>query len=455
MSGRGTRRAPAHRGATRGRRRVFAWTGGVLAALVLLVGAGGAWLYSNLDGNITSADLHDRLDGDRPQNRSPGSKNILVIGSDSRAGTGGKYGTGLTTMQSDTLMVVHLSAHHDWASVVSIPRDSYVPIPACDRGNGSRSNPHHFKINESYAIGGSTGDISSAAACTIKTVEKNTGLRLDHFMSVDFQGFKGMVNALGGIEVCPKEAIHDEKADLDLEAGCQTVKGEEALGYVRVRYSVGNGSDTGRITRQQEFMRALAEKAQQKLTSPRQLYDFLDSATKSLTTDEELAGIKPLYDLASQVQDIPQRRLHFVTIPNYPREADIPSDKANLAWQYPQAPRLFAKLAKDEEPSEKELKRQTAHPIYASQVPVQVLNGTGETGAAGKAAARLRALGFPVTTGNAPANVKRTRVSYPPGIGRKSLVLSSRLDDVTPERDPSATAGRVTLTLGPDYEGVE
>jgi LCP family protein required for cell wall assembly len=120
------------------------------------------------------------------------------------------------------------------------------------------SAPHHAKINEAFAIGGASGEVAEAAACTIRTVEDGTGLRIDHFASVDFQGFKGMVNALGGIEVCPEQAIHDEKAHPDLEAGCQTVRDEEALGCVRARYSIGDGSDTGRIGRQQEFMQALA-----------------------------------------------------------------------------------------------------------------------------------------------------------------------------------------------------
>lgn len=160
-------------------------------------------------------------------------------------------------------------------------------------------------------------------------------------MSVDFQGFKGMVDALEGIEVCPEQAIYDENALLDMKAGCQTVKGETALGYVRTRYAVGDGSDIGRIGRQQEFMEALAAKAKSKLTSPTSLYDFLQSATKSLTTDEDLAGIDPLYDLASELKGIPSDRLTFLTVPNYPREADVPADKANIVWQYPQAADLF------------------------------------------------------------------------------------------------------------------
>ncbi len=270
------------------RGRIALWTGGALAVLVLVTAGAGAWVYQGLDGNINSADVDNKLGDDRPVNLSPGSKNILVVGSDSRDGKNAKYGKDLDTMQSDTLMVMHLSANRDWATVVSLPRDSWVSIPACDRGNGTMSTPRHSKINAAFAIGGTSGDVSGAAACTIKTVEQSTGLRIDHFMSVDFQGFKGMVNALDGIEVCPETAIRDEKAHLDMEAGCQTVKDENALGYVRTRYSVGDGSDLGRIGRQQEFMQALAAKAQEKLTSPTALYDFLDSATKSLSTDEKL-----------------------------------------------------------------------------------------------------------------------------------------------------------------------
>lgn len=285
---------------------------------------------------------------------------------------------------------------------MSLPRDSWVQIPACDRGDGTKSAPHHFKINEAFAIGG-------AAVCTIKTIEQNTGLRIDNFVSLDFQGFKGMVNALGGIEVCPKQPIHDTKAHLDLEAGCQTVKGENALGYVRTRYSVGDGSGIGRIGRQQEFMSALAEKAQAKLTSPKALYGFLDSATKSLTTDESLDGIKPLYDLASNIQGIPSDRLTFLTVPNYPRELDVPTDKANIAWQYPQAQNLFTALTKDQEVDKAELT--AGKPVPTSSVKVQVLNGTGTSGQAATVAEQLRAAGYTVTTtGNAAEPVAATAV---------------------------------------------
>ncbi|MFI7102051.1 LCP family protein [Streptomyces sp. NPDC050161] len=444
------------------RGRILVWTGAILGIAILGTAGVGAWVYQHLDGNIHGVDVG--LDGDRPANLSPGSKNILVVGSDSRAGGNAKYGKGLTTMQSDTLMVLHISADRKWATALSFPRDSWVQIPACERGSGSRSTPHHFKINEAFSIGGDSGDIGKAAACTIKTVEKNTGLRIDHFTSVDFQGFKGMVNALGGIEVCPKQAIHDKKAHLDLDAGCQNVKDEKALGYVRTRYSVGDGSDLGRIGRQQEFMKAIAAKAQSKLTSPGDLYGFLDSATKSITTDRDLEGLKPLYDLAATVKDIPTDRLTFLTVPNYPREADVPTDRANVIWQYPQAGDLFSDLAHDREigaAGKKKLADAAKSPITAHSVRVRVLNGTGTSGHAATpghaatAAARLRALGFTVTTTDNGPSTDTTTITYPAGLKTQAEVLAARLPGTKATQSADAAPGEVTLTVGPDFSATE
>ncbi|MFD5266579.1 LCP family protein [Streptomyces sp. NPDC058335] len=423
------------------------------SVVVLGVGGVGAWVYNDLNNNIDSAAVDDKLGDDRPENLSPGSKNIMVVGSDSRDGANAKYGKDLTTMQSDTLMVLHIPANRKWAAVVSFPRDSWVDIPSCDMGDGKTSDPHKAKINEAFAIGGSAGEVAGAAACSIKTVEAHTGLRIDHFMSVDFSGFKGMVDALGGIEVCPKEPIKSDKAQLEMDAGCQNVDGEKALGYVRVRYGVGDGSDISRIGRQQEFMDALAAKAQSKLTSPDALYGFLQSATKSLTTDPDLAGIKPIYGLANELKGIPSDRLAFLTVPNYPREADVPTDKANVVWQYPQAADLFTSLAKDKEMTKAQLQAATKNLVYASQVSVRVLNGTGQSGRAAAVAEKLRTMGFTVSgTGNAPETVTSTSVSFPAGLEKQAAVLSSRLPKARSAAAADAQAGVVTLVVGPDLD---
>ncbi|MFI5756265.1 LCP family protein [Streptomyces sp. NPDC051569] len=452
------------------RRRTGRWFALAAAVLVLATGAAGGWLYSRLSGNIRGAGVAGALGDNRPR-ATQGGENILVIGSDSRSGLGGTYGRGLTTMQSDTLMLLHIGGSGKWATVVSFPRDSWVPIPACVQGDGATSVPHHFKINEAFAIGGSSGDTAKAAACAIKTVERNTRVRIDHFMIVDFRGFTGMVNALGGVEVCPRRPIHDAKAHLDLPAGCRTVKDDQALGYVRARYSLGDGTDIGRIGRQQEFMAALAAKAKTQLYNPRALYGFLNSATRSLTTDPELAGLARLYDLASDVKGLPTERIAFLTVPNYPRERDVPTDKANVVWNPPAARLLFTALTHDREMTKDRLARVAGRlPLPANAVRVTVLNGTAVPGKAREVADQLTALGFRIAgTGNSPAPAGRSSLRYPEGLAAEARSLAARLPGLDPlpgpapvsAADPVSAGGpvssaeegtgpSVTLTVGPD-----
>ncbi|WP_254406907.1 LCP family protein [Streptomyces sp. GMY02] len=433
------------------RPRIGRWIALAAALLVLGTSGAGGWIFTRLSGNIHRAGVDGALGDDRPS-ATQGGRNILIIGSDSRSGTGDSYGRGLTTMQSDTLILLHLGGDGRWATVVSFPRDSWVRIPGCDQGSGAYSVPHHFKINAAFAIGGSTGDTGRAAACAIRTVEENTRVRVDHFLIVDFRGFTGMVNALGGVEVCPRLPIHDRKAHLDLRAGCQTVRDSQALGYVRARYSLGDGTDIGRIGRQQEFMRALADRAKARLYDPGALYGFLDSATGSLTTDPELAGLKPLYELASDIKRVPTERISFLTVPNYPRERDVPSDKANVVWNAHAARRLFTALALDREMTEAGLNEAARTlPPAANTVRITVLNGTGVTGRARETAGRLRALGFRIAaTGNAPARVARTTLVHPEGLAAQARTVAARLPGVVPAFSDGAAPGTVTLTIGPD-----
>ncbi|MFB7109742.1 LCP family protein [Streptomyces sp. NPDC056190] len=446
---------PVNRRRRRPKRRVGRWVALGISVLILVTAAVGGWLYTHLDGNIKGADVGKSLGDDRPK-AAAGGQNILIIGSDSRKGLGDAYGKNLTTMQSDTLMLLHTSGDGKWATAVSFPRDSWVQIPACDRGNGTQSSAHHFKINEAFAIGGSTGDTAKATACAIKTIETNTQVRIDHFLIVDFRGFTGMVNALDGVEVCPKEAIHDKKAHLDLEAGCQIVKDKKALGYVRARYSIGDGTDIGRIGRQQEFMQSLVTRAKSKLYNPTALYGFLNSATKSLTTDPELADLEQLYSLASSVKGIATDRISFLTVPNYPRERDVPTDKANVTWQEPAARQLFTAINRDREMTKADLKKATAHlPAPANTVHITVLNGTGTKGEALKVAEQLRAMGFEITaTGNAPAPVTKSTLTYPQGQSDQAQALAGRLHGLTPTLSAQAAPGTITLTIGPDLPDI-
>ncbi len=162
---------------------------------------------------------------------------------------------------------------------MSLPRDLMVDVPSCLRPDGSRGEPVFTMFNQAFQQGGS--------ACTIRTVEKLTAIRVDHHMVVDFHGFKDMVDAVDGVEVCLAKPVDDRDGQLRLPAGRVTLDGEQALGYVRARKSLGNGSDTERMDRQQRFLGALVNKVQSDdvLLNPVKLYPVLDAATSSLTTD--------------------------------------------------------------------------------------------------------------------------------------------------------------------------
>lgn len=172
-----------------------------------------------------------------------------------------------------------------------------------------------------------------------------TGVRIDHHMVVDFDGFKDMVNAVGGVTVCLDRPIDDDDAHVRLAAGTHHLNGEQALGYVRARKSLGNGSDTDRMDRQQRFLGALVEKVQSNgvLLNPTRLYPVLDAATSSLTTDPGLASLRGLYDLVRGMRGIPAERVHFLTVPRESYEYNANRDQL----VQPAAERLFTQLRKD------------------------------------------------------------------------------------------------------------
>ncbi|WP_407838915.1 LCP family protein [Streptomyces sp. DSM 116496] len=327
----------------RRRRRLLRWIG-LGTGLLAVVGAGtGWWIYSKLDGNIdedtsAAAELR-RYDKERPAHLAGGAQNILLIGSDSRTGAGNApYGQDEGTQRSDTTILLHLPADRKSATAVSIPRDLMAEIPACLKADGSRTSEQFAQFNWAFEWGGT--------ACTIRTVEAMTGIRVDHHMVLDFSGFKKMVDAIGGVEVCLRRPVDDAEAKLKLPAGRQTLQGEQALGFVRARYSLGNGSDTERMERQQAFLGSLVKKVQSNgvLLNPARLYPLLDAATSSVTTDPGLASLRGLYELVRGVRDIPTDQIKFLTVPRRPYAADANRDEL----RQPDATQLFQRLRADQ-----------------------------------------------------------------------------------------------------------
>ena len=322
-------------GASAGRRRrrrglrITAWAA---AGVVLLGAAGAGYLYYRLNGNINSVDINGALGQDRPPPLGNGAEDILVLGSDSRSGDNSEYGNDTGTARSDTAMVVHLDKGHTSASVVSIPRDTLVARPACTKPDGSVAPAaQSVMFNTAYEVGG--------PACAVKTVEQMTGLRMDHYIEVDFTGFKNLVNALGGVPITTTQAIHDSQSHLDLAAGTHTLDGEQALALVRTRHGVGDGSDLGRIELQQAFMKALMDRISGLglLTSPTKLFKVADTATKAVTTDTGLGSVTKLTSFAESLQKLKSSDVHMITLPVTYSTSDpnrvVPIDaQAAMVW---------------------------------------------------------------------------------------------------------------------------
>lgn len=331
---------PRHR-EVRKHRAIRAVAIAVASVLVVALTAG-FFVYRHLEGNITTLDIEEALGTDRPekvvQKQEPHQPlNILLLGSDTREGQGNNIG-GETPGLSDTTILLHISADRDRAYGVSLPRDAMVERPPCVRKDGQGMDPGGLSMfNAAYAVGG--------PACTVKTVEQLTDIRMDHFVVVDFNGFKHMVDALGGVPVCVPEDVNDTIGNIRLPAGSYEVQGQQALNYVRLRHGLSENGDIGRMKRQQAFLASMANKAISAgtLANPVRLFNFLDAATKSLTTDPGLDNLRDLAGLAKQLKDIGLDNIQFLTVPFETYEPD----PNRLVWA-PEAEQLWDKLRHDE-----------------------------------------------------------------------------------------------------------
>ena len=321
---------------------------GALAALsiVLFATSAVAIAYNDIQGNIDRHDIADYL-GERPTGDTTPTPidpaagepiNVVVLGSDSRAGDNSDFGSD-EGQRSDTTMLLHVSADRERVEIVSIPRDTLVPIPSCRMGDGSWTQPQsEAMFNSAFALGADGGDVGTAAACTIRTIEQMSGVYVDDFVVVDFAGFINVVDALGGVPRCIPEDISGRRAHLELTAGQQVLDGEEALGYARARYNVpgSDGSDISRIGRQQELVGAIAREALGKnlLTDMPALYRFLDAGTSTLTTGSQLGSIPTLAGLAYSLRGIDLDNITFVTMPfDWAGNRVRPNAESEVVWE--------------------------------------------------------------------------------------------------------------------------
>ncbi|MFS2295149.1 MAG: LCP family protein, partial [Actinomadura sp.] len=367
--------------------RVLGWLS-IAMSVVLVAGsltAYGAW--RRLDGQIDRENLDGRLGDNRPEKLN-GSLNILLIGSDSRRGSNARYGSE-PGQRSDTTILLHISPGGEEAIGISFPRDSMVQMPPCKRKDGTTVPARFGMINMAFSNGG--------PACTWRTIESLTDIHIDHYVEVDFAGFKRVVDALGGVEICVPRRIDDPKAELRLRAGRQVVRGEQALGYVRTRYGLGDGSDLDRIKRQQAFMASVVKKATDKgmLTDPGRTYDFLSAVTKAIKADDGLT-LSVMQKLAGGLRGMSAGKVRFVTVPVEP----YPQDPYRVQFNRALAEPLFKAVREDNKLPEPEPKpvpvQHGVQPVPPAQVRVGVYNGSGTAGLGQRTADQLAERGFPI-----------------------------------------------------------
>ncbi|MGW2911843.1 LCP family protein [Streptomyces asoensis] len=458
--GGGRRRNPGGRGEGRRPLRI-ALT--VALAITVLGTAGLGWIYLRLNGAIDTFDAGG-LSTDRPDAGSSKGENVLVIGSDARTDGNSALGGGASDDigRSDTAFLLHVYADHANAIAVSIPRDTLVTIPPCKLPDGSWTKTRtDTQFNAAYSVGETA---EGNPACTQNTVEKLTGLRVDHTVVVDFKGFASLTEVVGGVKVCLPNNIHQgdlnpnraTQGKLLFEKGEQTVSGQRALDYVRIRHGIGDGSDIGRIKRQQAFVGSLIQKVKSDGLTPTRLLPLAEAATNSMTVDSGLGTADKLISFAMSLKNIDLHHTKFVTIPwRY--------EGARVAIVEPDASALWAALKADRTIDGKDAggKRSpattaasasagAAESVSGAGIAVAVHNGTTTGGLAASAAATLTEHGFTVTgIGNADSrNHTTTVIEYAAGL-RTQADTVARLFPGAELR--SVTGTGVHVVLGASY----
>ncbi|MGW7576366.1 LCP family protein [Streptomyces sp. NPDC054765] len=454
---------PARRRAARpGRRRPPGprWglrIGAVASVLLLAVSGVGHAVVTGVESGIGRVDAFTGM-----SNRPGGGDglNFLVVGTDGRdkltPGEKQKYHLGGAPCHcTDTLMLVHLSADRDRASVVSLPRDSYAEVPPhTDAVTGRPRAKHAIKLNAAYAEGG--------PSLTVRTVEHMTGVHIDHYLEVDFTSFMRSVDAVGGVEICTVRPLRDSYTGLALPVGKSQLNGGQALQYVRSRHIDGS-ADLGRMQRQQRFLAALIHKITSSgvLMNPIRFRDVADTMLRSVRADSGF-GADDLVGLGQAMRGFTPSSSEFTSVPLANVAQPVPGVGSTVRWDPVQAPKLFQAIREDKpiavRRDRKEPRARVVDvPPGQVQVQVQVAGGGDRTGAAAAMAGELQSTGFAVTgapAGSPLGKVPRTVIAYDPRWDRSARSLAAALPGA--ELRPVAGRGPALLVAtGQDHQVVQ
>jgi LCP family protein required for cell wall assembly len=342
------------------------------------------------------------------------------------------------------MMLVHVSGDRKWATVVSLPRDSYVTIPAFTDSTGHPHPAQKNKLNAAFAFGG--------APLLIKTVQDATGIKIDHYVEVGFAGVVNVVNAVGGVDVCLPNAVNDAKSGLQLPAGKSHIYGDMGLAFVRARY-IDPRADLGRMERQQQFLGSMFKEvtSAQTLLNPLKLNALLNAVLSSVHTDDGL-NHDEILALVNSLRTLRPSSMRFLTVPlsNVAYNAG-PSVGEAVLWNKTAAQELFSKINADQPLVKAGAKERPTVP--PSQISVKVLNGSSTSGLAAQASDDLSAVGFVIAApaGNAPStDTTATVVKYDPRWSESLKTLKAAFPDAQFQATPNL-GGTFTVIVGSDY----
>jgi LCP family protein required for cell wall assembly len=421
-----------------------------MSVLILGLAGIGYVLIQHYDGNI------GRLTGVLPGTNRPApapheAQNVLLVGADTREGenakgTGGKgFAPGI---RSDTIILAHLYGKSNKALFVSFPRDSWVEIPAWTDAKGKTHRSHHGRINSAISTGG--------PALLVATVEKLTDIRIDHYVQIDFVGFKRMVDKLGGVDICLSKDVDDPHSYLHLSKGRHHVNGNTALKFARTRYSFAGG-DLDRIKNQQQLIGSMIHKVLSAgtLLNPLKLNGFLNAATSSLKVDED-TSFGDIKNIALRARGFSSGNVLFTTVPI--EDASYRINGASVVKLDEAADAdLFTSLRKDQAPVDP-AKAQAAQKLTVrpGAIRVRVYNGSGVTGLARRAFNDLGDLGFR-TTGtptNRGSGATKTTILYGPTKADSARTLAAAIPGSALQQDDSLKS-TLEVVVGSTYSGAK